>query len=157
MTGDQHATNPDSLDLAALEKARRQGQPLKPALRKPKAPPPVVRSSAKSSNAYKTIAEVAAELGVATHVLRFWESKFAQLKPMKQRGGRRFYRPDDVALLRYIQQLLYHEGYTIKGVQAALKQAKPRELKASAQTLTPAAIMAELHAIKDLLEGRDDS
>lgn len=117
-----------------------------------KAPPPAVKTVAKSENAYKTIAEVAAELGVATHVLRFWESKFVQLKPTKQSGGRRFYKPEDVALLKYIQQLLYRDGYTIRGVQAALKQTKPRELKALVQQLTPQAVIAELAAIQDLLK-----
>lgn len=117
-----------------------------------KAPPPAARLVSKSDNAYRTIAEVAAELGVATHVLRFWESKFVQLKPTKQSGGRRFYKPEDVALLKYIQQLLYRDGYTIRGVQAALKQAKPRELKALVQQLTPQAVIAELSAIKELLQ-----
>lgn len=117
-----------------------------------KAPPPVLKPVAKSDSAYKTIAEVAAELGVATHVLRFWESKFVQLKPTKQSGGRRFYKPEDVALLRYIQQLLYRDGYTIRGVQAALKQTKPRDLKALVQQLTPQAVIAELTAIQDLLK-----
>lgn len=121
------------------------------AARRAKAPPPAVKVVAKSSDAYKTIAEVAAELGVATHVLRFWEGKFPQLKPMKQRGGRRFYRPEDVALLRHIQKLLYTEGYTIRGVQAALKQTKPRELKALTRQMTPAAVVTELSAIRDLL------
>ncbi|RYG62247.1 MAG: MerR family transcriptional regulator [Alphaproteobacteria bacterium] len=117
-----------------------------------KAPPPALKPVAKSDSAYKTIAEVAAELGVATHVLRFWESKFVQLKPTKQSGGRRFYKPEDVALLRYIQQLLYRDGYTIRGVQAALKQTKPRDLKALVQQLTPQAVIAELTAIQDLLK-----
>lgn len=119
-----------------------------------KAPPPAAKPVSKSDNAYRTIAEVAAELGVATHVLRFWESKFAQLKPTKQGGGRRFYKPEDVALLKYIQQLLYVDGYTIRGVQAALKQAKPRELKALVQQLTPQAVIAELASIKDLLQDK---
>lgn len=117
-----------------------------------KAPPPAARTVAKSSEAYRTIAEVATELGVATHVLRFWESKFVQLKPTKQSGGRRFYKPEDVALLKYIQQLLYRDGYTIRGVQAALKQTKPRELKALVLQLTPQAVIAELSAIKELLQ-----
>jgi DNA-binding transcriptional MerR regulator len=117
-----------------------------------KAPPPSIKVVSKSSNAYRTIAEVAAELGVATHVLRFWESKFPQLKPTKQSGGRRFYKPEDVALLKYIQQLLYRDGYTIRGVQAALKQTKPKELKVITQALTTQAIIAELSAIKDILQ-----
>ena len=119
---------------------------------RPKAPPPAAKVVAKSDNAYRTIAEVAAELGVATHVLRFWESKFVQLKPTKQSGGRRFYKPEDVALLRYIQQLLYRDGYTIRGVQAALKQTKPRELKVLVQQLTPQAVIAELASIRELLQ-----
>jgi len=118
---------------------------------RPKAPPPSVRAVTKSDSAYRTIAEVAAELGVATHVLRFWETKFPQLKPTKQSGGRRFYKPEDVALLKYIQQLLYKEGYTIRGVQAALKQTRPKELKSLVQKLTPEAVIAELTAIRDLL------
>lgn len=117
-----------------------------------KAPPPAAKPMVKSDRAYRTIAEVAADLGVATHVLRFWESKFVQLKPTKQSGGRRFYKPEDVALLKYIQQLLYRDGYTIRGVQAALKQTKPRELKALVQQLTPQAVIAELVAIKELLQ-----
>lgn len=117
-----------------------------------KAPPPPMKVVAKSDTAYRTIAEVAAELGVATHVLRFWESKFPQLKPTKQSGGRRFYKPEDVALLKYIQQLLYKDGYTIRGVQAALKQTKPRDLKALVQQMTPQAVIAELAAIQSLLK-----
>lgn len=116
-----------------------------------KAPPPAIRQVAKGENAYRTIAEVAAELGVATHVLRFWETKFPQLKPTKQSGGRRFYKPEDVALLKYIQQLLYKEGYTIRGVQTALKQTKPKELKTLVQQLTPEAVIAELTAIREIL------
>ncbi len=76
---------------------------------------------AKSPGAFRTISEVASELDVPQHVLRFWESKFAQVKPMKRGGGRRYYRPEDVELLRRIRSLLYDEGYTIKGVQKVLK------------------------------------
>jgi DNA-binding transcriptional MerR regulator len=76
---------------------------------------------AKSLGAFRTISEVASELDVPQHVLRFWESKFAQVKPMKRGGGRRYYRPEDVELLRRIRSLLYDEGYTIKGVQKVLK------------------------------------
>lgn len=124
------------------------------AIKRTKAPPPKVKPHAKSADAYKTIAEVAAELGVATHVLRFWESKFPSLQPMKQRGGRRFYRPDDVRLLLYIKGLLYEQGYTIRGVQAALKSAKPRDLKATLKqvSLNPSQVAGELRAIVALLE-----
>ena len=75
----------------------------------------------KDPDAFRTISEVAEELVLPQHVLRFWETKFAAVKPMKRGGGRRYYRPDDVALLRGIQFLLYSEGYTIKGVQRMLK------------------------------------
>lgn len=76
----------------------------------------------KSKSAFKTIAEVAEELGVATHVLRFWETKFAQIKPMKATGGRRYYRPDDVEILKLIKGLLYGERYTIEGAQQLIKE-----------------------------------
>lgn len=89
----------------------------------------------KSNDAFRTISEVAKELGLATHVLRFWESKFPQLKPLKRAGGRRYYRPDDVALLRRLQHLLHDEGYTIKGVQKLLREDGARKLidKANAE------------------------
>ena len=75
----------------------------------------------KSAGAFRTISEVADELDVAQHVLRFWESKFPQVRPLKRGGGRRYYRPEDVDLLRCIRSLLYEEGYTIKGAQKLLK------------------------------------
>lgn len=75
----------------------------------------------KAESAFRTISEVAEELGVQQHVLRFWETKFTQVKPLKRGGGRRYYRPEDVALLKKIHTLLYAEGYTIKGVQKLLK------------------------------------
>jgi DNA-binding transcriptional MerR regulator len=76
----------------------------------------------KAPEAFRTISEVADELEVPKHVLRFWEAKFAQLKPMKRGGGRRYYRPEDVALLRGIRFLLYNDGYTIRGVQKILRE-----------------------------------
>ncbi len=76
----------------------------------------------KSKAAFRTIAEVAEELGVATHVLRFWETKFPQIKPMKRSGGRRYYRPDDVKLVSIIRDYLYEKRYTIEGVQKVLKE-----------------------------------
>jgi DNA-binding transcriptional MerR regulator len=76
----------------------------------------------KSPEAFRTISEVAHELDVPQHVLRFWETRFGQIKPMKRGGGRRYYRPDDVDLLRGIRHLLYGEGYTIRGVQRILKE-----------------------------------
>ena len=83
---------------------------------------PAARRGAKSAEAFRTISEVAGDLEVPQHVLRFWESKFPQIKPMKRAGGRRYYRPDDVALLRRIRQCLYDQGYTIKGVQKLLRE-----------------------------------
>ncbi|CAH1671509.1 MULTISPECIES: MerR family transcriptional regulator [unclassified Chelatococcus] len=76
----------------------------------------------KGPDAFRTISEVGEELDVPQHVLRFWETRFTQIKPLKRGGGRRYYRPDDVELLRGIRHLLYGEGYTIKGVQRILKQ-----------------------------------
>ena len=83
----------------------------------------------KSAGAFRTISEVADELGVPQHVLRFWETKFLQVKPLKRGGGRRYYRPEDVALLSEIRALLYEDGYTIRGVQKLFREGgvKPRE------------------------------
>ena len=80
----------------------------------------------KGPEAFRTISEVADELDLPQHVLRFWETRFAQIRPMKRGGGRRYYRPDDIELLRGIRQLLYGEGYTIRGVQRILKEQGPR-------------------------------
>ncbi|MFK5978858.1 MAG: MerR family transcriptional regulator [Rhizobiaceae bacterium] len=76
----------------------------------------------KSPDAFRTISEVSDELDLPQHVLRFWETRFAQIKPLKRGGGRRYYRPDDVDLLRGIRHLLYDDGYTIRGVQRLLKE-----------------------------------
>jgi DNA-binding transcriptional MerR regulator len=76
----------------------------------------------KAPDAFRTISEVAEDLDIPQHVLRFWETRFAQIKPMKRSGGRRYYRPDDVDLLKGIRRLLYGEGYTIRGVQRILKE-----------------------------------
>lgn len=91
--------------------------------------------AAKSASAFRTISEVSDELDVPQHVLRFWETKFSHIKPMKRGGGRRYYRPEDVDLLRRIRDLLYTDGYTIKGVQRLLRQ----------------------NGVKAVLAGRDDS
>nr|WP_319386885.1 MerR family transcriptional regulator [uncultured Roseibium sp.] len=79
-------------------------------------------SQEKSPDAFRTISEVAEDLDLPQHVLRFWETRFSQIKPLKRGGGRRYYRPDDVELLKGIRHLLYGEGYTIKGVQRILKE-----------------------------------
>lgn len=82
----------------------------------------VERPRIKSPEAFRTISEVSSELDVPQHVLRFWEGRFTQIKPVKRAGGRRYYRPDDVDLLRGIRTLLYHDGFTIKGVQKVLRE-----------------------------------
>ena len=79
----------------------------------------------KSAQAFRTISEAAEQLNVPQHVLRFWETKFPQLKPLKRGGGRRYYRPEDLALLKRISDLLYTQGYTIKGVQRLLSEGEP--------------------------------
>src|SRR5271154_4951699 len=81
----------------------------------------VTTARGKSPEAFRTISEVSIELDVPQHVLRFWETRFSQVRPIKRAGGRRFYRPEDVALLRGIRSLLYSDGYTIKGVQKVLR------------------------------------
>ena len=92
------------------------------------------RPLSKSADAFRTISEVADRLDVPQHVLRFWETKFPQVKPLKRGGGRRYYRPEDVALLQRIRALLYDDGYTIKGVQKLFKegQIKLADLRAEA-------------------------
>ena len=78
--------------------------------------------NSKSPEAFRTISEVSKDLSLPQHVLRFWETKFAQIKPIKRGGGRRYYRPEDVKLLRGIKSLLYNDGYTIRGVQKVIKE-----------------------------------
>ena len=84
----------------------------------------------KSPDAFRTVSEVAEDLDIPQHVLRFWETRFNQIKPLKRGGGRRYYRPDDVALLKGIRRLLYGEGYTIKGLQRILKEQGVRHVQA---------------------------
>ena len=92
----------------------------------------------KADGAFRTISEVADELDVPQHVLRFWETKFTQVKPLKRGGGRRYYRPEDVSLLKHIHNLLYTEGYTIKGVQKLLKGQGKNQIAAKADALEEA-------------------
>jgi DNA-binding transcriptional MerR regulator len=86
----------------------------------------------KGPDAFRTISEVAEDLGLPQHVLRFWETRFPQIKPIKRGGGRRYYRPNDVELLRGVKQLLYGEGYTIRGVQRILREQGGRKTAAAA-------------------------
>ena len=140
------------------------------------ASPLLGRGARKAPSAFRTISEVADELNVPQHVLRFWETKFTQVKPLKRGGGRRYYRPEDVALLRRIHHLLYTEGYTIKGVQKLMRgqgrqqiigndtgakapvaeapvQAQPAAQAAASQPITPrekAVLEVMLHELKEL-------
>mgnify|MGYP001459875680 CR=1 FL=1 len=88
---------------------------------------PESRPAGKSAAAFRTISEVSDELDVPQHVLRFWEGKFSQVRPLKRGGGRRYYRPEDIDLLRRIRDLLYSEGYTIKGVQRLLREGRGKD------------------------------
>ena len=117
----------------------------------------------KSKAAFRTIAEVAEELGVGTHVLRFWETKFSQLKPMKRNGGRRYYRPDDVELLKCIKNLLYVKRLTIEGAQKEIRSPGVKALIGetiqddffAAETDERSVLdktVAELHEIRDELQ-----
>lgn len=121
----------------------------------------------KSSSAFRTIGEVAAELALPPHVLRFWESKFPQIKPHKRRGGHRYYRPADIDTLRTIKTLLYERGYTIKGAQKHLKDQKGTAqvmmfedpaLKAANTSETPTADLGrkDIHRLRKVLNGLEE-
>ena len=84
--------------------------------------------SSKSPEAFRTISEVSKDLSLPQHVIRFWETKFVQIKPIKRGGGRRYYRPEDVKLLKGIKSLLYNDGYTIRGVQKVIKENGTKKL-----------------------------
>ena len=84
--------------------------------------------SSKSPEAFRTISEVSKDLSLPQHVLRFWETKFVQIQPIKRGGGRRYYRPEDVRLLKGIKSLLYNDGYTIRGVQKVIKENGTKKL-----------------------------
>jgi DNA-binding transcriptional MerR regulator len=110
----------------------------------------------KAPDAFRTISEVADDLQIPQHVLRFWETRFAQIKPMKRSGGRRYYRPDDVDLLRGIRRLLYGEGYTIRGVQRILKEHGIKSVQALADSSTVASFGAVERAIGQSLQEDGD-
>jgi len=131
----------------------------------PKEKPPEKPDAAileKAPGAFKTISEVAESLGVPQHVLRFWESRFSQIKPLKMRGGRRYYRPEDVTILTTIKNLLYKQGYTIKGAKKAFSQKKPLNVSAAPAPKAKAAsdpkinqltvIRHELMGLRDILK-----
>ena len=113
----------------------------------------------KSIDAFRTISEAAEELDVPQHVLRFWETRFSQIRPMKRGGGRRYYRPEDMDLLRAIRSLLYGEGYTIRGVQRLLKERGVRSvmaLTASSGPVDPAATPQPMSAATSAEPDEDD-
>jgi len=115
-------------------------------------------TGSKSASAFRTISEVATELNLPQHVLRFWETKFIQIHPLKRGGGRRYYRPEDIDLLRQIRGLLYDNGYTIKGVQKLLRNGSAKnstkaEAEKVAENAVPDGSNAELQSI--LSELRD--
>jgi len=112
----------------------------------------------KADGAFRTISEVSDDLGVPQHVLRFWESRFAQIKPLKRGGGRRYYRPEDITLLKRIKALLYTDGMTIKGVQKLLRGGGEEAPAEASSAEIPASLMerddlermlAELTALRD--------
>jgi DNA-binding transcriptional MerR regulator len=117
-------------------------------------------ASRKSDLAFRTIGELAADLGVPQHILRYWETRFPQLRPLQRAGNRRYYRPDDVALAKRIHRLLNQEGYTIRGVQQVLRKGDADETTEvaipAAPVQAPAANQSalstgELRAIRDML------
>ncbi len=116
---------------------------------------PAGRSGEKSAAAFRTISEVSQDLDVPQHVLRFWESKFTPVRPLKRGGGRRYYRPEDVDLLRRIRNLLYTEGYTIKGVQRLLREGHGKLEPAPAAAPVADDHQALVAVLDDLVEMRD--
>ncbi len=128
---------------------------------------PAARQGVKSAAAFRTISEVSTDLDVPQHVLRFWESKFTPVRPLKRGGGRRYYRPEDVDLLRRIRNLLYTGGYTIKGVQRLLREGHGKLMPeagvagataaSAGERATLETVLAELVEIRGLLPGAKKS
>jgi DNA-binding transcriptional MerR regulator len=111
----------------------------------------VADPSAKAEGAFRTISEVAAELGLPQHILRYWETRFPQLRPLQRAGNRRYYRPADVALARRIDRLLNQEGYTMRGVQKLLAQGSDAPEQPEAPPVASSANIDALIAIRDAL------
>ena len=115
------------------------------------------RRPVKSEAAFRTISEVSEDLDVPQHVLRFWESKFAQIKPLKRGGGRRYYRPEDVVLLGHIRDLLYRDGYTIRGVQKLLREPGARSRIEAGDTPAAPVEAEAAEALEESASERDDA
>ena len=111
----------------------------------------------KSPEAFRTISEVSKDLAIPQHVLRFWETKFIQIKPIKRGGGRRYYRPEDIEILKGIKNLLYNDGYTIRGVQKVIKENGTRKiLLKSSKVQTKSFTESENQHNDDLLSGSNN-
>lgn len=115
----------------------------------------VPRAGGKSAAAFRTISEVSEELEVPQHVLRFWETKFTLLRPLKRAGGRRYYRPEDIDLLRRIRSLLYKDGYTIKGAQKLLREGRGRGAGKPAAETDDAEARSAAPATAEAVDGID--
>jgi DNA-binding transcriptional MerR regulator len=115
----------------------------------------ILGAAQKSPEAFRTISEVAADLDVPQHVLRFWETKFATVKPLKRGGGRRYYRPDDLDLLKGIRSLLYSDGLTIRGVQKVLREQGPRYVMELGRGST--SLIASRRAANDEAAAREET
>ena len=111
-----------------------------------------VRRGVKSESAFRTIGEVAKEIGVPQHVLRYWEGRFPQLKPLQRAGNRRYYRPEDVTLVKRIHRLLDQEGYTMRGVQQMLARAEP-----TSHAVVPPPLTADAGSAKEALRSVRDA
>ena len=103
-------------------------------------------SASKAASAFRTISEVSRELDVPQHVLRFWESKFTQISPLKRSGGRRYYRPEDISLLKRVRDLLYVDGFTIKGVQKLIREQGVKSIVNGAPSAVVPSVKAEAEA-----------